>query len=114
MKQKRDGKSKNNKAAAAPPAQFLGEINNEADLKAFLQNVRDKMAEETAPPVYAFAVMNQILTTPDIFTLLNNENKEVARDIWLRIKQAGFQARNPAMLFGSDEGLETSTVAPRS
>ena len=106
MKGKKETKKNNNKINAAVASPIIGEINTEADLKAFLLNLRDKMAEETAPPVFAFTVMNQILTTPDISGLLNNDNKEIARDVWLRIKQAGFQARNPAMLFGADEGID--------
>ena len=107
MKNKKESKSKNQKNGQSNVASpIIGEINNEADLKAFLLNVRDKMAEEVAPPVYAFTVINQILTTPDIFGLLNKENKEIARDIWLRVKQAGFQARNPSMLFGAEDGQD--------
>lgn len=113
MKAKRETKGKTTKSTNSSPVPFVGEINNESDLKSFLLNVRDKMADETAPPVYAFAVMNQILTTPDIFPMLNNENKEIARDIWLRIKQAGFQARNPSMLFGADEEIENSGAPSR-
>jgi hypothetical protein len=47
--------------------------------------------------------MNFVLNLPNIYNLLDNENKELARDIWLRIKQSGMQLRNPPMLFQPEE-----------
>ena len=39
------------------------------------------------------------------------ENKEIARDVWLRLKQAGLQLRNPPILFGPEED---TTIAKAS
>jgi hypothetical protein len=95
-KPNKNGKSNNNHTA-------VGDITSEADLKGFLLNIRDKMAEQIAAPVYAVSALNQILTTPELNKLLNEENKELSRDIWLRIKQSGFQLSNPPMLFASEK-----------
>jgi hypothetical protein len=76
---------------------------SKADLKAFLNLVRDRMTDGAASPIYAAATLQHVLNMPQIYDWLDNENKEIARDIWLRIKQAGTQMRNPPMLFGPDE-----------
>ena len=94
MKQKKAKASKANSNHQA-----LGEINNESDLKTFLLNVRDKMVEQVAAPIFAVSALNQILSNPDLYKYLNEENKELSRDIWLRIKQSGYQMTNPPMLF---------------
>lgn len=83
-------------------AAVQADISSEADLKTFLLNIRDKMVEQTAAPVYAVAAINQLLTTPELYKYLNEENKELSRDIWLRIKQSGFHSANPPMLFGKE------------
>lgn len=80
----------------------FGKISTSEDLKGFLRNVLDKMSDDQAAPVYSLAVMNHLLNLPDIYTLLDNENKELARDIWLRLKASGVQLRNPPLLFGAE------------
>lgn len=104
MKSKKDTRPKADKTVSAPgTSRIVGEISNEADLKSFLQHIRERMAEDQASAIYVVSEMNQILTDPDIFVFLNDENKEMARDIWLRIKQSGFQLRNPPLLFGQPQ-----------
>jgi hypothetical protein len=76
------------------------------DLKKFLRSVLDKMSDDQAAPVYSLALMNHLLNLPTIYSLLDNENKELARDIWLRLKASGVQLRNPPLLFGG--GSETA------
>ena len=80
-------------------------ISTKADLKTFLVNIRDKMTDKSAAPVYVLSAMNHILNLPDIYELLDKPNKEVARDIWLRLKQYGCQVATPPLLFGEDEVL---------
>lgn len=101
MKGKKEIKAKSSKNGADENAGFEN-ISSKTDLKNFLLNVRDKMAEEVAAPVYALSAINHVMTLPGIYNLLDNENKEIARDIWLRLKQSGMQLRNPPILFGTD------------
>lgn len=104
MKAKKDMKSKNIKTGnGAGDGERFGEVATKADLKTFLLNVRDKMAEGAAAGIYGLSAINFVLNLPAIGMLLDNDNKELARDIWLRIKQSGLQVRNPPMLFGEDE-----------
>ena len=81
------------------------DLNTAEELHSFLTNVRDKLADDTAAPVYAMGVLNTILEHPSVYTLMTAENKELARDIWLRLKQAGFQVKNPPMLFDGEDDV---------
>ncbi len=80
-------------------------ISTKEQLKEFLQNVRDKLADSTAAPVYAMSALNHVMNLANIYTLLDKGNKELARDIWLRLKQAGLQLKNPPMLFDAEEDV---------
>ena len=73
------------------------------ELRTFLLNIKDKMTEDAAAPVYVMSAVNRVLNLPNIYELLDNENKELARDVWLRLKQTGLQLKNPPLLFGADE-----------
>ena len=104
---KKAPKSKNKKTTKkeASIQKLSDEIRNKSDLKNFLLSIRDKMAEDTAAPVYALTALNHIMGLPAIYSYLDDDNKELARDIWLRIKQAGFQVKNPPLLFSEEEAV---------
>ena len=103
MNEKKASKAKG--AKEVEEAAMTSAIVTKADLKTFLLNIRDKMTEHTAAPIYAASAMNHILSMSDIYDLLDKTNKEIARDIWLRLKQAGLQMRNPPLLFSGDEDV---------
>lgn len=81
----------------------FGAITTKEELKTFLLGIRDRMTDQSAAAIYAVSAINYALNLPTIYTLLDNENKEIARDIWLRIKQSGMQLRNPPLLFQPEE-----------
>ena len=96
---------KESKAKAKSPAEDIdsfGKISTAADLKTFLRALLDKMKEESAAPIYIVGAMNYVLNLPEIYQCLDNENRELARDVWLRLKQSGLQVRNPPLLFGGE------------
>lgn len=107
MKAKKDMKTKSAKNVGGDGERF-GEVSTKVELKSFLLNVRDKMAEGSAAAIYGLSAINFVLNLPDVAGLLDNENKELARDIWLRVRQSGLQVRNPPMLFGEDEDVLTA------
>jgi hypothetical protein len=82
-------------------------ISNKEELRTFLLSIRDKMTEQVAAPIYAVSALNYVLNLPNVCALIDNETKEIARDIWLRIKQSGMQVRNPPFLFSADEVTPT-------
>lgn len=76
-----------------------GELKSKDDLKAFLVSIRDRMQDDGLAAIHALSALNSVLNSADVYRLLDNEGKEVARDVFLRIKQAGLQLRNPVLLF---------------
>jgi hypothetical protein len=76
-----------------------GELKSKEDLKGFLLTIRDRMQDDGLAAIHALSALNFVLNGPDVYRLMDNEGKEIARDIFLRIKQAGLQLRNPSLLF---------------
>ncbi len=76
-----------------------GELKSKDDLKGFLLSIRDRMQDDGLAAIHALSALNSVLNSADVYRLLDNEGKEIARDIFLRIKLAGLQLRNPALLF---------------
>lgn len=79
-----------------------GEITTNAALKTFLQSLLDRMEDSQVAPIFAFSAINHLLSKSEFLPLFCTETKELARDIWLRVKQSGLQVRNPVFLFGSE------------
>lgn len=100
----RNGNEKNEKKDECK----FKQISSRPELKTFLGNVRDKLAESAAPPIHCVSAMHHVLNLPDVYDLFDAENKEIARDIWLRIKQHGLHLRLPPMLFADGEQVESA------
>ena len=101
MKTKKEGKTKVGKTSST--SEPLVEIQTKEELKTYLLAIRDKLRDSIAAPVYALTAINHALNLPNIYDLLDGENKELARDIWLRIRQSGMQVKNPPLLFKAEE-----------
>ncbi len=69
------------------------------DLKKFLSMIRDRMSDGSCPASYALSALSHVLTLPNVYQTMTDDNREIARDIWLRLKQAGFHIKSPPMLF---------------
>lgn len=100
MAQNKTIKKKNGGSEESAKATDAGEITSSTELKNFLQNLLDRLSEGQVAGIYALSALNTLLSKPEMYSLFNVETKELARDIWLRIKQAGVQVRNPPALFG--------------
>ncbi len=104
MTTKKSGETKSKKGTSKKKTTAAsGEVTSAADLKSFLLSIRDGMADDTVAPIFAVSAINNILNNSKIYKMLDKENKELARDIWLRIKQSGMQLKNPPVLFSADE-----------
>lgn len=73
-----------------------------AELKTFLLSVRDRMSEDAAAHIFAATAMKHVLSLSNIYDLFDEETKEIARDIWLRIKQSGMHLKSPPFLFSEE------------
>jgi hypothetical protein len=81
-------------------------ISSKAELKAFLTLVKERIEDESAAPIYAASAMNYAINHEKIYDFLDAENKEIARDVWLRIAQSGLRVRVPPLLFSAEEEAE--------
>lgn len=77
-------------------------ISTNAELKAFLQSLLDRMEEGQLAAIFTFSAINHLISSQATCELFCSETKEMARDLWLRVKQSGLQIRSPVFLFGSD------------
>ena len=104
MNKKREQKSKAvTTKGPAEAADTSPVISSKAELKTFLTLVKERLDDETAAPIYVVTAMNYALNTADVYQYLDQENKELARDIWLRIVQSGLHVRVPGLLFSAEE-----------
>ncbi len=85
------------------PIELGTDIKSADDLKKFLISLRDRMSDSTCPPVYALGALAHALSLSGIYQMLTEENREIARDVWLRLKQSGLHVKAPPMLFNEDE-----------
>ncbi len=108
-KGKKEMKTKSAKSSA-PAVENVSDVSTTEELKSYLLHVRDKLHDDAAPAVFGISAMRHVLNLPQIYTLLDKENKEIARDIWLKLKQCGVQLRNPPLLFSADEEDITVTL----
>ena len=91
----------NNQKSNSETSEVEG-INSNQALKGFLQGLLDRVSEGQVPPIFAFSMMNHLISSQQICSYFCSDTKELARDIWLRVEQSGLQVRNPVFLFGSD------------
>ncbi len=108
MTQEESGKKKTTKRSKkkeeTPSAgEVTSKIQTSEELRNFLLGVRDRLGDGSAATVYAVTAMNHVLSLPTIYDLLDKESKELARDVWLRIRQQGVQLKNPPLLFSEEE-----------
>ena len=97
--------SENNSSSSEETVQKAVAIQNSVELKEFLLSIRDKLDDRSAAPIIVLAAMNHVMNLNGIVELLDKECKELARDIWLRLKQAGIHVKNPPLLFGQEESV---------
>jgi hypothetical protein len=104
----------NNKSAPAPkktddalvmdsPMDVVTDIKSADDLKKFLISIRDRLSDKTCAPVYALSGLAHALKLTGIYQFLNEDNRELARDIWLRLKKSGLHVQAPPILFSEEE-----------
>jgi hypothetical protein len=104
MNKKKEPKSKAGSTKVAGELSDVSPtISSKAELKAFLNLVKERIEDDSAAPIYAVSAMNYALNTAQIYDYLDAENKELARDVWLRISQSGLRVRVPMMLFSAEE-----------
>ena len=103
MSEKKTSKAKN--AAAPNEADGLDTptISTKAEMKSFLSTVRDKLFAGNASPIQALSALQYTFKLSNVYEILDKSNKEIAKEIWVKLKQSGIQLKNPPILFGGDD-----------
>jgi hypothetical protein len=70
------------------------------ELAEFLAEIGSAILSTEGASMHAVAALNHLLRAPDAPELFDDELKELARDLWLKIKSAGIQLNDPPLLFG--------------
>ena len=81
-------------------------ISTKNELKTFLAEIKEKLADKKAAPVYVASSLQYVFTLSNIDELMDKANIETAREIWLKLKEAGMQLHNPPILFPEDARLQ--------
>ena len=74
-------------------------MKNSKELENYLKEIRDSLKNKTASSVYALSAIKHALNLENIYEILDQNNKELAREIWLDLKKEGIQVENPPLLF---------------
>ncbi len=75
------------------------DIKTSDELKEFLEDLELKQLEGKLSPIYCTSVMNYVFGLDDINSLMTDENKEIARKLWLNAKEKGILLADPSLLF---------------
>ena len=81
----------------------ISHISTKADLKEFITEVHEKVLKEQAAPIFAMTAMQQVMSSENIYDLLDSQSKEILQEIWVKLSQSGFHLRRPPLLFGESE-----------
>lgn len=68
----------------------------------FLNDVSRQLEESQIPPVHTMLALNTMFRAADAKKIFDDELKEKARALWLRIKATGVQVIDPPILFEAD------------
>ena len=99
MKTKKEAKSKEGTEAVKSGLS----ISTKAELRSFITDVHERILKDQAAPIFAMAAMQQVMSLDNIYDLLDNQNKEVLQEIWVKLSQSGLNLRRPPLLFGDSE-----------
>jgi len=70
------------------------------DVRKSLESIARKVVESRTAHLHALLTLNYLLRLPNAQRLFNEDLRQQARDLWLKVKTAGFQLDDPPLLFG--------------
>lgn len=75
-------------------------LNTREEVSAFLADIGRQLLDNNLPTIHTLLALNQILRLRNAEELFDEELKEQARDIWLKVKATGVHLIDPPLLFG--------------
>jgi Cdc6-like AAA superfamily ATPase len=79
----------------------IEEITNPQDLLTLFKYLIAKLEKQETPVIHVLTLINNLMKRDDIYTLLNDENRSVARELWYFIGKSGSQLPCPPMFLES-------------
>jgi hypothetical protein len=73
-------------------------VTTSTELKAYLESIEFKLREEVAAPIFCVSAMNYVMNLPNIQSILSEDCKKVAQNIWGILKSKGLQVSFPPIL----------------
>lgn len=77
----------------------------------FVQDIHQKANQADESRIHCAIAMNQILTNADYVGALNDESKQLLKEVWHKLKSEGIQLVDPPLLFGLPEGFDQEELA---
>lgn len=65
-----------------------------------LSTIAARVVESQSAYMHAMLLLNELLRLPNARELFDDDLKEQARDLWLKVKSTGLQLNDPPLLFG--------------
>jgi len=73
------------------------------EVAAFLGDIATKIVESDRSFIHSAIALNQILRVPNAHEIFDEDLKQQARDLWLKIKSTGLQLTDPPLIFGTPD-----------
>lgn len=83
-------------------------IYSKKDVEDALVTIAKKVVESHAGFVHSMIFLDHLLRLPNARDLFDKDLKNQARDLWLKVKSAGFQLNDPPILFDGNERGEAN------
>lgn len=78
-------------------------ITTKKDLKDFLTLIVEKLEDESCPLIYAMGALNYVLSLSNIYEIMSDDSRELAKQVWQRLHRAGLHATKPGLIFTEQE-----------
>ena len=82
------------------------------ELVTFFTEIGASLVQTDPAPLQALIALNNVLASPDIRKVMDDDLTEQAKDLWAKLKSTGVQISNPPLLFGYPEIDTTPLVYP--
>lgn len=74
---------------------------SQKEISAYLSDIEKKLTETDTVATHSLVALNQLLRLPNAADLFDGENKERAKDLWIKLKGRGIQLTEPPLIFGA-------------
>lgn len=87
------------------------------EVAGFIAEISKKIVDSNTAFFHSMITLNTLLRLPNAEEIFDEELKEQARDLWLKLKSTGLQLTDPPLLFGvpnitsEEKGSDDGSIA---